>query len=138
MTASGGAGFTDPAMITQEWLDAKVDELQELAGNAYEMQRSIDALTIDMWSPGRELRLSIASTGLLERIELTEAAMGLPPNVLSRLVLSTMGRALAALQDEVTEIARSAGPGLAQDSTVSVYREAFEGPISKINGSSIN
>lgn len=78
-------------------------ERQEAAARA--VQSRVEAITVERWSPGRELRVVVDHAGMLRDVEVTDRALETGPNALGRLLMSTLRAARATLRESAISAA---------------------------------
>lgn len=91
------------------------DQLYAWAARAEMAEAELSRQKVELWSPGRQLRVVLEHTGVLAEVQYAESAMGLSPMALAQLTMRTMRLAMAELLRRVDAIALETGdPGLAQ------------------------
>ncbi|PFG34427.1 YbaB/EbfC family nucleoid-associated protein [Sanguibacter antarcticus] len=86
-------------LAAQQQIASWVEQAQRQEAAAYAVQSRIEALTVDRWSPHRELRVVVDHAGMLADVEITERALGLGPHALSRVLMDTLRGARATLRE---------------------------------------
>jgi len=124
------AGF-DAAMAQ---IDAWSAANQQQLASATAVQQAIEQLSVTVWSPRREVCVTVDHRGLLRDIVFEERALSITPLALGTIVTTTIHRALATLQDRVIAAARAAaGPGSPMALAVeNEYRTVFERPLAAL------
>lgn len=82
----------------------------ERARRATSIQAGIAATTASVWSRGREVRVTVAASGLLHNVEYAEKADGMNAAALANLTLQTIRQALAKAQESIDEIVDEVDP----------------------------
>jgi hypothetical protein len=130
LTDGAGGGNATSAQI-EEW--GEQGRRQVEAANA--LQHSIEQVTACVWSPGREVCVTVDHSGQLRDIIFSERAERTSTLRLSGIVTTTIRRALAELQSTVVvQVARDAageGSPLAL-SVENQYRSAFGSPLAAL------
>lgn len=113
-----------------EWIDAKYKSLQAMAADAAAIQAEIDATTVSVWSPGREVRVTIGASGLLRDVEYSTRSEAVSNQALSRLTLATLRQALLTLAERVAEASTARGDtaigtAIATEYTVEIAQAVF-------------
>lgn len=115
---------------SQALLDSWSRRAQEQVARADALQRDMDRLSVTRWSPGREVRVTLDSAGLLQDVEFTEAARSRSAAGLSRLVLTALRAATEELGARAQEVAAEhVGPDGLASSMAAQYSSALSGPI---------
>jgi len=120
-----------------EWIDAKYDALQSMAANAQSIQSEIDALVVSVWSAGREVRVAVASTGLLSEVEYTVRSEQLGEQALARLTLSTVKAAMVSLTEKIAEAAETSGDPAVASAICAEYVSALATSAGHLGGGDI-
>jgi len=122
------AGFAAAMAQIDEWSAASQRQL----ALAQTMQRSIEQLSVTVWSSRREVCVTVDHAGQLSDVVFEDRALVTSPLELGRVVTTTIHRALAELEAKVVQVARAtAGEGSALALSVEhEYRAAFAGPLS--------
>ena len=119
-----GAGFAAAMAQIDDWGAAGRRQVEL----ATAMQQSIEQVTASVWSPGREVCVTVDHSGQLSDIAFEDRALRTSPIALGRIVTTTIRRALAELQIKVATVTReTAGEGSPLALAVeSQYRTSFE------------
>jgi DNA-binding protein YbaB len=122
------AGFEESMALIDSW----GRRAQEQVERAESMRRHVDSLQVSRWSPGREVRVTLASSGLLVDVEFDERAQLRTAAVLSRAVLTALRGAMDDLRSRVSEIAadHDGQDGMAA-SLVASYDRALSEPLAE-------
>lgn len=110
---------------------------QEQADRAESLRQQIEAISVSRWSPGREVLVTLDSTGMLSDVQFAEAARERSAPALSRAVLTALRGAFDDLQARVAEVAERhaepghAGPDRAAAWVVASYEQALAAPLSQ-------
>ena len=114
----------------EEWGEQSRRQVE--AANA--LQHSIEQVTASVWSPGREVCVTVDHSGQLHDITFSERAERTSTLRLSGIVTTTIRRALAELQSTVAQVARDTvgeGSPLAL-SVENQYRSSFESSLAAL------
>ena len=84
---------------SQRQIAAWVEQAQRQEAAARAVQNRVEALTVERWSPRRELRVVVDHAGMLRDVEVTDLALELGPNALGRLFMATLRAARATLRE---------------------------------------
>lgn len=137
MTGESYEQILEENRLRVEWINRKLDEVKLRGERAAELQAALDATSASVWSAGRLVRATVASSGLLTDLEYAERASTIPPTRLADLTLETVRRAMAAVQDRVVEITSSEVGGDMGDAVAAQYRVAFAPSLSHLNDDTI-
>lgn len=91
----------------EEWLDSWVAQVNAQAERSVELSRRVAALTGSAEGRDGAIRVTVGSTGQMERLDLDERVHELSGPRLAQEILSVMRRAQAALSDRVAEEVRA-------------------------------
>lgn len=86
-------------LASQRQIAGWVEQAQRQEAAAHAVQRRVEALSVERWSPRRELRVVVDHAGMLRDVEVTDLALELGPNALSRLLMETLRGARATLRE---------------------------------------
>jgi hypothetical protein len=114
----------------RDYLKRATAESVARAGRAVELQATIEQSSVSLWSPGKEVRVVLAASGLLREVQYGTPAAGIAPAVLAALTVRTIRVAMSTLQDRVDEVTED-------DSDVSqsirdAYHQSFAEQLSKL------
>lgn len=118
----------------QARLRANLAAAEARAADATRIAAELAADGIEVWSPGREVRVRLGANGLLEQVEYGTRAEGYGADGLATLTLRTVASAMRALQERAREVAATAQSPDAAIDAVSAYENAFRGPLARIEG----
>ena len=127
-------GFAGAMAQIEQWSAASLRQV-ELVNT---MQQSIEQVTASVWSPGREVCVTVDHSGQLSDIAFEDRALQTSPIALGRIVTMTIRRALAELQVKVAKVTREiAGEGSPMALAVeNQYRASFERHVGALGGQS--
>lgn len=129
------AGYQASQALIESW----GRRAQEQVERATAMQHAMERLSVTRWSPGREVRVTIDSAGLLQDVEFTEASRTRSAARLSRLLLTALHAATEDLRAGVAQVAAEhAGPDDLARTLVAEYDSALVAPLAamRTNGAS--
>ena len=98
-----GVGAVDGIDAAEDWLDTWVGQVNTQAARSVELSRRVAALTGTAEGRDGAIRITVASAGQLERLELDERVHELSGPRLADEIMSVMRRAQAALPGLVAE-----------------------------------
>ncbi|WP_199515153.1 YbaB/EbfC family nucleoid-associated protein [Nucisporomicrobium flavum] len=87
----------------EEWLDAWAAQTSEHAARSVELSRQVAALTGTAEDRDGAIRVTVGSTGQVERLELDDRVHELPGPRLAEEIVAVMRRAQAALSSRVSQ-----------------------------------
>jgi hypothetical protein len=91
----------------EEWLDSWVAQVNAQAERSVELSRRVSALTGSAEGRDGAIRVTVGSTGQVERLDLDERVRHLSGPRLARDIVSVMRRAQAALSSRVADEVRA-------------------------------
>jgi hypothetical protein len=119
------------------WLSRKLEESKARGERAASIQASLDATSASVWSKGRLVRATVASSGLLTNLEYAENAASMPPTQLATLTVETIRRAMAAVQERIDEITLGGDEADVGNAVASEYHRAFASSLSNLKDDTI-
>lgn len=91
----------------EEWLDSWVGQVNAQAQRSVELSRRVAALTATAQGRDGAIRVTVGSTGQVERLDLDDRVHELPGPRLAEEIMSVIRRAQAALSGRVAEQVRA-------------------------------
>jgi hypothetical protein len=91
----------------EEWLDSWVVQVNAQAERSVELSRRVSALTASAEGRDGAIRVTVGSTGQVERLDLDERVHDLSGPRLAQEIISVMRRAQAALSSRVADEVRA-------------------------------
>lgn len=124
----GPQGFEESMAL----IDALGQQAQEQADRAASLEREVATLTVSRWSPGRQVRVTLSSSGLLQDVEFGPSARARSAAALSRDVLTAIRGAMDDLRALVAEIGgahdEAGGHGMG-GALIAAYDQSLAAPL---------
>ena len=118
--SAGPISADDAAALLESWSAQGRDQL----ARAQSLGAALAELSVSVWSPARDVRVTVDHAGLLADLELTDKALDASPLSLGRTITATLRTALRRLEEQAVATAVEhvgAGDGLTA-SVTATYR----------------
>ncbi|MEV8251848.1 YbaB/EbfC family nucleoid-associated protein [Microbacterium sp. NPDC076768] len=99
--------FSDP-IATRERILQQVQDAERRAAQAAQVRDDIASVRERATSPGRDVAVTVDSSGRLAEVKLTDAALGRSPEALGALIVSLAGQAQRKAGERAVSIAADA------------------------------
>jgi hypothetical protein len=100
-------GIMNDIDAAEEWLDAWTAQVNAQAERSVELSRRVAALAASAEGHDGAIRVTVGSTGQVEKLDLDEGVHDLPGPRLAREIMAVMRRAQAALAGRVADEVRA-------------------------------
>jgi DNA-binding protein YbaB len=118
-------------------MDAQFEELQALSTRGSAIQSTIDEMRVSLWSPGREVRVTVASSGLLEHVEYSARALSVSAEALAATTMKTLRQAIAEVQSRIDDLTLGEDADELSTAVAAEYHTAFATSLAELHSGDI-